>query len=94
MCNRKPIFSVAIVDRSDFQIFRVLGTPNEAIWPDIVYLPDFKPSFPSMAQKRPITSGTKSRSTRIDLLDKLLGYDPINRISARRAAIHPYFQES
>ena len=94
MCNRKPIFSGDSEIDQIFKIFRVLGTPNEAIWPDIVYLPDFKPSFPQWRRKD-LSQVVPSLDPRgIDLLDKLLAYDPINRISARRAAIHPYFQES
>lgn len=29
-----------------FRIFRVLGTPNEKIWPGVSDLPDFKAIFP------------------------------------------------
>ncbi len=26
---------------------RILGTPTEEIWPDVVTLPDYKPNFPT-----------------------------------------------
>jgi len=29
-----------------FRIFRILGTPNENIWPQVTSLKDFKPTFP------------------------------------------------
>lgn len=35
-----------------FRIFRVLGTPNSEVWPDVELLPDFKDSFP----KWPLTT--------------------------------------
>ncbi|CCH62625.1 hypothetical protein TBLA_0H03440 [Henningerozyma blattae CBS 6284] len=92
MCNRKPIFSGDSEIDQIFKIFRILGTPNESIWPDIVYLPDFKPSFPKWHRKDLAQIVPSLDSHGIDLLDKLLAYDPINRISARRAVIHPYFQ--
>ncbi|KAI8620621.1 kinase-like domain-containing protein, partial [Chytriomyces sp. MP71] len=34
-----------------FRIFRVLGTPNEDIWPGISALPDYKASFPQWNAK-------------------------------------------
>jgi len=30
-----------------FRIFRLLGTPNEAIWPGVTHLQDFNSSFPN-----------------------------------------------
>lgn len=29
-----------------FSVFRILGTPNETVWPGVQDLPDFKPTFP------------------------------------------------
>ncbi|NXY85823.1 CDK2 kinase, partial [Alcedo cyanopectus] len=29
-----------------FRIFRTLGTPDEAAWPGVTSMPDYKPSFP------------------------------------------------
>ncbi|KAG8926287.1 Cyclin-dependent kinase catalytic subunit [Tulasnella sp. 418] len=29
-----------------FKIFRIMGTPNEDIWPGVSQLPDYKPTFP------------------------------------------------
>lgn len=34
-----------------FRIFRVLGTPNETMWPGVLSLPDMKDNFPSWAPK-------------------------------------------
>lgn len=94
MCNRKPIFSGDSEIDQIFKIFRVLGTPNESVWPDIVYLPDFKPSFPKWHRKELAKVVPSLDARGIDLLGSLLSYDPINRISAKRAALHPYFEDS
>ncbi|KAM9886988.1 hypothetical protein OXX79_013903, partial [Metschnikowia pulcherrima] len=42
MCNRKPLFPGDSEIDEIFRIFRVLGTPNETVWPDVSYLPDYK----------------------------------------------------
>ncbi|AAS51978.1 ADR058Cp [Eremothecium gossypii ATCC 10895] len=93
MCNRKPLFSGDSEIDQIFKIFRLLGTPNESVWPDIVYLPDFKPTFPKW-QRRDLAQVVPSLNEHgLDLLDKLVTYDPIHRISAKRAVTHPYFKD-
>ena len=94
MCNRKPLFSGDSEIDQIFKIFRVLGTPNESTWPDIVYLPDFKPTFPKWHRKELAQVVPSLDEHGIDLLNKMLTYDPIHRISAKRAVMHPYFQET
>ncbi|AET38284.1 cyclin-dependent serine/threonine-protein kinase CDC28 Ecym_2566 [Eremothecium cymbalariae DBVPG len=93
MCNRKPLFSGDSEIDQIFKIFRLLGTPNESIWPDIVYLPDFKPTFPKWQRKDLAQVVPSLNENGIDLLDKLITYDPIHRISAKRAVTHPYFKD-
>lgn len=34
-----------------FRIFRTLGTPDEAAWPGVTAMPDYKPSFPKWARQ-------------------------------------------
>ncbi|RQM20543.1 hypothetical protein B5M09_009565 [Aphanomyces astaci] len=52
MFNRKPLLKRLCVDAGDseidelFRIFRVLGTPDDHMWPGVSSLPDFKTSFP------------------------------------------------
>ncbi|KAI8619486.1 kinase-like domain-containing protein [Chytriomyces sp. MP71] len=73
-----------------FRIFRVLGTPNEDMWPGISALPDYKPSFPQWNEK-PLSEVVPGLDTDgLDLLAQLLAYDPAARISAKRALLHPY----
>lgn len=93
MCNRKPIFSGDSEIDQIFKIFRILGTPNDNVWPDVVYLPDFKPTFPKWRKQDLINVVKYLDNNGLDLLQQMLIYDPINRISAKRALQHPYFQE-
>jgi hypothetical protein len=34
-----------------FKIFRILGTPNDSMWPKVKDLPDFKDNFPQWAPR-------------------------------------------
>lgn len=78
-----------------FQIFRKRGTPTSAEWPGLAELPDFKPAFPQWARKpweevRNTVAQLGLAGT--ELLDGMLQYDPLRRISARQALAHAYFQ--
>ncbi|RHY23473.1 hypothetical protein DYB32_009184 [Aphanomyces invadans] len=46
MFNRKPLFPGDSEIDELFRIFRVLGTPDDHMWPGVSSLPDFKTSFP------------------------------------------------
>jgi cyclin-dependent kinase len=93
MCNRKPLFPGDLEIDEIFRIFRILGTPTEEVWPDVLYLPDFKPTFPKWGKKNLAEFVPLLDADGVDLLEQMLVYDPSGRISAKRAVVHPYFQE-
>lgn len=75
-----------------FQIFKILGTPTEIDWPTIFDLPQFKSSFPKFrVQQDQIDQIMGNDRIAIDLLQKLLMFDPSKRIAARHALRHQYF---
>jgi len=76
-----------------FKIFRQLGTPTEDIWHGCTSLPDYKPSFPKWKKQELNTNKLfeTSHPAALDLLEKMLIYEPAQRISAREALNHPYF---
>uniref|UniRef100_A0A7S3WCH4 Cyclin-dependent kinase 2 homolog n=1 Tax=Strombidinopsis acuminata TaxID=141414 RepID=A0A7S3WCH4_9SPIT len=96
MATGAPLFAGDSEIDTIFKIFQKLGTPTEQIWPGVSELPDFKPTFPKWSHRGwDSIRNTKAQvgTDGIDLLEKLMTYDPKKRLSARRALQHPYFKE-
>jgi len=75
-----------------FQIFRILGTPDENNWPGVSELSDYKTTFPNWSRGKLSTQAPQLDEDGIDLLSKLLVYKPENRMAARSALQHPFFR--
>ncbi|CAA7388709.1 unnamed protein product [Spirodela intermedia] len=72
------------------KIFAALGTPTPAQWPDMVHLPDYvEYQFVPPPPLRSLFPNTSDDA--LDLLSKMLAYDPKTRISAHQALDHRYF---
>ena len=73
------------------KIFTALGTPTEDLWPGMKTLPRYMEfqRFPPSNLQMLFTAATTDA---LDLLVKMLRYDPLTRISAAEALKHPYFQ--
>ncbi|EIW69024.1 CMGC/CDK/CDC2 protein kinase [Tremella mesenterica] len=91
MAMRQPLFPGDSEIDEIFRIFRILGTPNDDIWPGVQSLPDYKPTFPQWHSQDLSTMVRGLDEHGIDLLNLTLIYDPAHRISAKRALQHPYF---
>ncbi|CAI7678579.1 unnamed protein product [Penicillium pancosmium] len=91
MCTRKPLFPGDSEIDEIFKIFRVLGTPSEEEWPGVTSLPDYKATFPKWQRPNKEIVPTLDDSG-CDLLEALLQYDPAQRLSAKKACVHPYFR--
>eukprot|EP00118_Oscarella_pearsei_P015514 m.140400 g.140400 ORF g.140400 m.140400 type:complete len:299 (+) comp38303_c0_seq11:186-1082(+) len=75
-----------------FRVFRTLGTPDEKTWPGCTELPDYKKNFPKWSSK-PLKNIVPSvEQEGIDLLQKMLTYEPCRRVSARDGLGHKYFR--
>ncbi|KAJ5512854.1 hypothetical protein N7463_002406 [Penicillium fimorum] len=91
MCTRQPLFPGDSEIDEIFQIFRLLGTPDEENWPGVTAYPDYKATFPKWKRVRTIlVPGLESAGC--ELLDALLEYDPATRLSAKQACLHHYFR--
>jgi serine/threonine protein kinase len=73
------------------RIFRALGTPTEITWPGFQTMPNFSPTFPTMAPQRLQTVLQTGDALLVDLIGQLVQINPQRRISALRALSHPYF---
>ncbi|XP_077079254.1 cyclin-dependent kinase 20 [Siphateles boraxobius] len=92
LLNNSPLFP----GENDIEqlccVLRVLGTPNQKVWPEITDLPDynkitFKENPPIPLEE--IVPDTSPQA--LDLLKKFLVYPSKQRISASQALLHPYF---
>lgn len=95
MITKLPLFPGDSEIDQLFRIFRVLGTPTEQRWPGVSQLPDFKPTFPRW-QPQPLAKVLPALADdplALDLLQKMLVYEPNKRISARDALKHEWFTE-
>ncbi|VDD92600.1 unnamed protein product [Enterobius vermicularis] len=92
MALKKPLFQGDSEIDELFRIFRVLSTPTEEVWSGVTSLPEFKPSFPKWTdnQLQKKVSDCMNPDA-IDLLQKMLIFDPAKRISAKQSLLHEYF---
>ncbi|KAI8925178.1 kinase-like domain-containing protein [Entophlyctis helioformis] len=88
---RTPYFA-AETDIGQLQtIFRALGTPTEDDWPGLKSLPDYH-EFAMHPKTPPSTLFTAASSDTLDLLERIMVYDPLKRLSAEQALDHVYFR--
>jgi len=76
-----------------FKIFRCLGTPTEETWPGVSGFKDFKPTFPQWIGNNVAKQVPGIEPLGLDLLKRMLVYEPSKRISAREALQHEYFKD-
>ncbi|KAJ3120058.1 cyclin-dependent serine/threonine protein kinase [Nowakowskiella sp. JEL0407] len=91
MASGRPLFAGSSNSDQLVRIFKILGTPNETIWPRITELPEYKPNFPVHPKVPLETIVPKLDANGYDLLEKMLQYQPEKRLSAQNCLLHPYF---
>lgn len=93
LCKRK-VTSSGIEEGIMTVLFcRILRTPTEEIWPGVTQLSDYKATFPNWMTNNLESQMKNLNSYGLDLLQSMLTYDPVYRISARAALQHPYFND-
>lgn len=74
-------------------VFRILRTPTEEIWPGVTQLSDYKATFPNWMTNNLELQVNTLDANGLDLLQAMLTYDPVYRISARATLNHAYFDD-
>eukprot|EP00866_Antonospora_locustae_P002100 jgi/Antlo1/2100/350 len=74
-----------------YKIFKILGTPNESTWTGMQDLPGFRMDLPRWGGVN-LKEILRCCDDLIDMIRKMLTYDPAERLSARRALKHEYLR--
>ncbi len=93
MANKKPLLPGDSEYDQLMKTFMLFGTPNEQIWPGVSELPDFKTTFPQWQPRQLRDTVPSLDASGLDLLARMMVYEPVGRISTKNALKHPYFQD-
>jgi len=90
---RKPLFGANEEIELVGRICTVLGTPNTKIWPNSHMLPKvFQYAESAPMDLLQIFPPYTTKNT-LDLLQEIVNWNPLKRLSASEALQHPYFKE-
>ena len=93
MSNHQALFAGDSEIDQLHKIFFSLGTPDEASWPGVSQLPDWRDSFPAWQRKDMRALCPNLGADGLDLLEGMLRYDPAARVTAADALAHPFFDD-
>ena len=89
---QQPLFPGDSEWQQLLHIFKLLGTPHERTWPGVTKLRDWH-EFPQWRPQDLARVFPTLEEDGLDLLRRMLQYDPSRRISAKEALRHPYFDD-
>lgn len=93
MVTKRPMFPGDSEIDELFKIFRLLGTPNEEVWPGVTALQDWNEDFPVWPSLNIARCVPDLCDNGVDLIEQMLAIDPRRRISCKEALTHPYFSD-
>jgi len=94
MATKRPLFAGDSEIDQLYQIFQILGTPDENVWPGVSKLPGFQPHFPKWKGKGlPSSLEGKIDDVGIELITQMLEYASNQRITAKAALQHTWFDD-
>lgn len=93
MFSGKPLFPGKENDDQLLRIFKLLGTPSEESWPRVSEYSGYKQDWPLYPPVDLRARVPNIDAFALDLLNRMLQYQPQLRISAKDALSHPYFRD-
>jgi negative regulator of PHO system len=93
MYTGRPLFPGTTNEDQLLKIFRTMGTPTEQTWPGVSQFPEYKQTFPMYPPQHINTILPMVDAYGLDLLNRMLQYQPHLRISAKDALTHVYFND-
>ncbi|KAL5222417.1 hypothetical protein ABZP36_027130 [Zizania latifolia] len=92
LVTNRPLFAGDSEVQQLLHIFKLLGTPNEQVWPGVSKLPNWH-EYPQWNPSKVADVVRGLDTDGLDLLEKMLHYEPAKRVSAKKAMEHPYFND-
>ena len=89
-----PLFLGQDIESQLEQIFKIKGTPTEEEWPGFKEMRGYRKSFEEYPKTDLSNHIPGIDADGLDLLEKMLHYDPEKRISAKNAMKHPYLRRN
>ncbi|KAJ3641268.1 hypothetical protein Zmor_027781 [Zophobas morio] len=77
-----------------FKIFKILGTPNEEMWPGVATLPQYEVSFPQWKPSDLKLHVSFNDAEEEEFMKMMLVYDPFVRKSAKQLLTVPYLRKA
>lgn len=92
MVSGRPMFPGSTTENELTLIFKMLGTPNERVWPGITSNAEFlNGNYPTYRPEKLINHVPRIELDGLDLLYKFIQYAPTRRVSASMAMNNSYF---
>jgi cyclin-dependent kinase len=94
MVNGKALFQGVNEPDQLKKIFKLRGTPNEKTYPELIDLPEWTNNEFEVFKGEDLSKlCPKLDDAGLDLLEKMLKVNPLERITTDEALIHPFFND-
>ncbi|CAK8689458.1 cyclin-dependent kinase 17-like [Clavelina lepadiformis] len=93
MATGRPLFPGSTVTDQLQLIFRTMGTPTEETWKGVSQLPNYKSNCSRLYPGESFRNiAPRLEQDGLDLISKLLEYNPVQRMEAQEALNHSFFK--